>query len=176
MRTLRLLAFIQKLLDRLTGVTGALVGWLVLPLVGVTVYEVIARHVFNAPTIWTYELGYMLTGSYFMLGFAYALRENAHIRIDVLYNRFSKSGKAVADLVAFALIALPTVALIAWPLFGYAHEAYESGEQSGQTAWNPVLWPFRAMFFLGFALLVIQCTAQVIRSLLALFGHPRTER
>ena len=107
----------------------------------------------------------MLTGSYFLLGAAYAVREDAHIRIDLLYNRLGEKGKAVANLVGFGVIVLPTIVLIVSGLYEYAREAYESGERSGQTAWNPVVWPFRFTFFVGFVLLGAQALAQILKAL-----------
>jgi TRAP-type mannitol/chloroaromatic compound transport system permease small subunit len=64
-----------------------------MPLVGGVTYEVIARYVFNAPTIWSFDLTYMLYGAMFMLGAAYALHKGAHIRTDFLLGQFSPRTK-----------------------------------------------------------------------------------
>ena len=69
-----------NLIDRFTDLTGTWVAWLNLPLVFIVAWEVISRYALNAPTIWSFDLTYMLYGTIFMLGAAYALHKGAHIR------------------------------------------------------------------------------------------------
>jgi TRAP-type mannitol/chloroaromatic compound transport system permease small subunit len=76
-----LLATIRTI-DRFTDRTGTVVSWLSVPLVAAVAYEVVARYAFNAPTIWVFDTTYMLYGTLFMLGAAYALHKGAHIRTD----------------------------------------------------------------------------------------------
>ena len=71
-----------RIIDRFTDVTGYWVAWLNLPLVVVVAWEVIARYFFHAPTVWSFDVTYMLYGTIFMLGAAYALHKGAHIRTD----------------------------------------------------------------------------------------------
>ena len=81
------------LIDGLSRVSGWVASLLIVPLIFASVYEVFSRYLFNAPTIWAYEIGYMATGTYFFLGMAYALKERAHIRIDLFLVAFpSKTG------------------------------------------------------------------------------------
>ena len=156
-------------IDRISGSFGLLAGWIVLPLILATVYEVMSRYLFNAPTIWAYELGYMLTGANFLLGSAFALREKAHIRIDVLYTQFNPRVKAAVDTVGYLLLFLPLGFWLSYRLAIYAFDAYSSGQLSGESAWNPVIWPFRVVFFTGFLLLSVQALAELIRSVSNLF-------
>lgn len=151
-----------KAVDRLSGSMGLLAAWIVLPLIFVTVYEVFSRYLFNSPTIWAYEIGYMVTGANFLLGAAFALREHAHIRIDVLYSRFSVKIKALIDVLGYLLLFLPVGIWLSYRLGFYALDAFETGERSGQSAWNPVIWPFRFIFFTGFTVLSIQALAECI--------------
>ncbi len=76
-------------IERLTGNIGILASLALVPLVLTTTYEVIARYVFEAPTIWAYEVGYMLTGSHFLLGMAYTLQQGQFIRIDIFSQAMS---------------------------------------------------------------------------------------
>ena len=98
-RLSRLLA----LVDRLSDLSGRAASWLVMPLILGITYEVFARYALNAPTIWAYDLAYMLYASIFMLGAAYALWRGAHVRTDFLYNGWSDRRKAVADAVGYVL-------------------------------------------------------------------------
>lgn len=166
---------IVSFIDMGSGGVGLVAAWVVLPLIFATVYEVFSRYVLNAPTIWAYELGYMATGANFLLGAAYALREKSHIRIDVAFMHFSPKTKALVDVLGYTLLMLPFGFWLSYRLGVYAFEAFMSGEQSGESAWNPVIWPYRTVFFVGIAMLTLQCVAQWIRALKALFGKAESE-
>lgn len=156
----RLIAWI----DRISGGAGVVAAWLIVPLIFATCYEVFSRYALNAPTIWAYELGYMATGANFLLGAAYTLRERAHIRVDALYGHlFSRRGQAIVNLIGYLFLLLPAAFWLTDALWTYALQAYQSGEQSGQSAWNPVIWPFRLVFFAGFVLLALQGIAELLR-------------
>jgi TRAP-type mannitol/chloroaromatic compound transport system permease small subunit len=153
-----------RIIERISHLIGVIAAWLIAPLVFATVYEVIARYVFNAPTIWAYEIGYLMTGSGFLLGMAYALSRDAHIRIDVLSTNMSQRTKAIIDIVCYIGLLLPFLVWLTSVLWRRAMEAIASGEKSGQSAWNPALWPFRTVFLVAFALLILQVIAEVIKS------------
>lgn len=155
---------ILRLIDRISTASGIIAAWLIAPLVLATCYEVVSRYVFNAPTIWAYEIGFMATGAQFLLGMAYTLARGAHIRIDVLSTKMSEPVKAVVDLVGYLFLLLPFVSWVSWTLYFRAAATFRSGERSGQSAWNPQLWPFRTIFFLAFALLLLQVLAEVIKA------------
>ena len=92
--------------------SGKAVAWLMLPLVFELVYDSIARYAFNAPTIWSYDISYMLYGILFMIGGAYALLEESHIRIEVFYTSFSKRGKAITDAIGYLLFFFPSIGIL----------------------------------------------------------------
>src|SRR5574338_263607 len=95
-----LIGFVGRI-DRFTDRTGTWIAWLNLPLVLVVSYEVIMRYVFNAPTIWVFDTAYMLYGTIFMLGAAYALHKGAHIRTDFFYERWSVRTKGMVDSISY---------------------------------------------------------------------------
>lgn len=161
-------------IDRLSDLSGFLIAWLVFPLILATCYEVFARYVLDAPTIWSFELSYMAMGAHFIIGAAYTLRSHAHIRIDILYIGFSDRTRALVDVIGYMVLFLPVVAWVSFGLWEYWVEAFESGELSGQSAWNPVIWPFRLCFFIGFALLWLQGLAGLFKAIMFLSG--RSER
>ncbi|GJL80614.1 MAG: transporter DctQ-related protein [marine bacterium B5-7] len=166
---------ILETIDRLSTNLGVLAAWIVLPLIVATVYEVTSRYLFNAPTIWAYEIGYMATGANFLLGSAFALREGSHIRIDVLYMHFSPRTKALVDVLGYLFLFLPVGIWLSYRLGEYALEAYLSNQRSGESAWNPVIWPFRLIFFIGFTVLSIQATVECIRAIKSLFTRSGSE-
>ena len=160
-----------RVIDRINGITGFVAAWLIVPLILAMCWEVAARYVFNAPTIWAYELAYILTGSGWMLGMAYTLSKGAHIRIDVLSGRWSPRLKAAVDIAGYLLLLLPFLLWVIFALDNRVIDSFTSGEKSGQSAWNPPIWPFRAVFLASFVCLALQVVAEALRSVAVLLGR-----
>lgn len=156
--------------DRITASIGLTAAVIVVPIIVTTCYEVFARYVLGSPTIWAFELGYMLTGAHFMLGAALTLQRRGHVRIDLIYDRLPERRKAVIDLVCYVVLFLPFTLLLSQALWKYMAASYVSGEGSGQSAWNPPVWPFRAVLFLGIALLSLQVVSEILKCLRVLRG------
>ena len=151
-------------IERLVGTVGIAAAMLLVPLVLATCWEVFSRYVMGAPTIWAYEVGYILTGSHFLLGLAYTLREGLHIRIDIFTGSMSPRTRALLDSIAYAIV-LPLLAWLAWMLLQYLIAGYARGERSGQSALNPPVWPFRVVFFVSFVLFALQVLAELLKSI-----------
>jgi TRAP-type mannitol/chloroaromatic compound transport system permease small subunit len=154
-----------RAIDRFAELCGVAIAWLMVPLVVAVVYEVIARYVFAAPTIWSFDVTYMLYGAMFMLGAAYALRVGAHIRTDFFWERWSLRTRGVIDTIAYGAFFFPGIALFFWVGWDEAWYAYEIGEMSEQTPWRPLLWPLKACVPLAAALLLLQGLAELAKSL-----------
>ena len=119
-----------KTIDTFTERTGNAVSWLCIPLAIVVFYEVVARYFFNDPTIWSYDLSYMLYGALFMLGAAYALRQGAHIRTDMLWEKFSDTTKGKIDFYAYIVFFFPGMILLFATSIDDAWHALIMGELS----------------------------------------------
>jgi len=165
-----------RLVERLTGGVGMIGALVVAPLILAMVYEVFSRYLFNAPTIWAYEIAYMAMGTNFLLGAAFTLRERGHIRIDLIYEHLPRKGRALIDAVGYLVLFLPVAWWLTWGLWSYGYRAFLSGETSGDSAWNPVIWPFRMVFFAGFLLLALQASVELLRAVCLLAGRPLPER
>lgn len=150
--------------ERLVAFIGVTAALLLVPLVLATTWEVVSRYAFDAPTVWAYEVGYTLTGSHFLLALAYTLRQNEHIRIDVLSSHLPARTRQVIDTVTYALV-LPILIWLVVTLWRYMAEGYLRGETSGQSALNLPVWPFRAVFVLAFATLAMQVGCELLKSL-----------
>ena len=162
----RLLAA-TRVIDAFTEKTGNVVAWLMVLLVGAATYEVVARYVFHAPTIWAYDTIYMLYGTLFMLGASYALLKGAHIRTDMLWEKFSPRTKGMIDAVAYIGFFFPAMILLFYASVDEAWHAWQINELSEQTAWRPVLWPFKAVVPLTALLLLVQGVSELLKSLYA---------
>lgn len=158
-----MLTTLLRLLDRVTGTSGAVVAWLVIPLIAASCYEVFSRYVLNNPTLWAYEVGYMVMGTHFLVGMAYTLRENEHVRVDLIYARMPRKLQALVDTFTYVCLLLPLTLWLSVSLWEKVLKAYESQERSGMSAFNPLIWPYRAVFFAAFVLLSLQAIAKLIR-------------
>jgi TRAP-type mannitol/chloroaromatic compound transport system permease small subunit len=156
-----------RAIDKFTDVSGTVVAWLNVPLVLAVVYEVAMRYLFNAPTIWSFDVTYMLYGTIFMLGAAYALLKGAHIRTDFFFERWSIRTKGIIDSTAYLVFFFPaiiTFLVVSWTEGWYA---FQIGETSEQTPWRPILWPFKMVVPLACLLLLIQGVSETIKSVWA---------
>ena len=156
----------------MSTIIGTIGAWVLAPLIVSMVYEVISRHLLDAPTYWAYEVGYMLAGTIYMFGMAYCLRVGGHIRVDFIYDNLGTKGQAIVDIVGYLVLMLPVCIWVTYGLYEYAMEAYVAGEVSGESAWNPVIWPFRAIWVVGFVTLVLQGVAELLKAFLSFSGTP----
>jgi TRAP-type mannitol/chloroaromatic compound transport system permease small subunit len=150
--------------DRLSMGVGMTAATLVAPLGIVMTYEVLARFILNLPTFWAYELSYMFTGAHFALGIAMVTRRGEHIRIDFLYARMSDRTKAILDFVVLLFCMVPVMTWVASELIDYAWTAWWRGDRSGESGWNPVVWPVRVVIAFGFVVLAIQLIAESLKT------------
>ena len=158
---------IVRAIDRFTDTTGTWVAWLNIPLVLVVSYEVIARYVFSAPTVWSFDLTYMFYGTIFMLGAAYALHKGAHIRTDFFYDTWTVKTKGWVDSVSYIGLFFPALIVLFIVSGNEAWYAWTIRETSEQTPWRPYLWPFKAVVPLACLLLLIQGVSETIKSVYA---------
>ena len=158
-----LIGFVGRI-DRFTDRTGTWIAWLNLPLVLVVSYEVIMRYVFNAPTTWVFDTAYMLYGTIFMLGAAYALHKGAHIRTDFFYERWSVRTKGMVDSISYLVFFFPSLVMFLVASGNEAWYAYTINEVSEQTPWRPILWPYKAVVPLTCVLLMLQGVSETIKS------------
>src|SRR5919108_5196905 len=99
-------------IDRFTDRIGSAIAWLNVPLVLIVTYEVVMRYVFDAPTIWVFDVTYMLYGTIFMLGAAYALHKGAHIRTDFFWEHFSIRRRGWIDSISYLLFFFPGLTML----------------------------------------------------------------
>lgn len=155
--------FLIRNIERVTGSFGILASFALVPLVLATCYEVFARYLFGMPTIWAYEIGYILTGTHFLLAMAYTLKSDEHIRIDIFSGKFSQRTRATIDLVAYTVL-LPLMCWMSYALWLHLAAGWVRNERSGQSAMNLPVWPFRVIFLIAFVLLALQIAAEIVKA------------
>lgn len=137
--------------------------WLMAIVVPVMLYEVIARYVFNAPTVWGMELAVLLFGPYFLLGGPYLLHLKGHVALDVARQRLSPAWQRRLDLVNFPIIVL-FCAILLYFSAPAAYSAFTYRETSF-SAWNPPIWPVKAAVPLALTLMLLQAVVEFLRTL-----------
>jgi TRAP-type mannitol/chloroaromatic compound transport system permease small subunit len=161
----RMLLTTIRIIDTFTDFTGSIIAWLSMPLVGAVAYEVFARYLFNAPTIWSFDVTYMLYASLFMLGAAYALHKGAHIRTDFFWDNFTPRTRGLIDAISYVVFFFPSFIILGILSWHEADYAFRINETSDQSAWRPVLWPLKAVIPIACALLLIQGISELLKSL-----------
>ena len=161
---------VLKVIEALSTATGWLAGWLIVPMTLAISYEVAARYAFNAPTVWAYDVTYMLFGGQFMLAAAYTLLRGAHIRTDVFYERWSPRTRATIDLISYVFFFFPGMLFVLYAGAGEAWSSWLIGERSDWTPWRPVLYPLKAVIPLTAALMLLQGFAELVKCLRVIRG------
>ena len=158
-------------IDRISFLFGLIAVALFAGLVIDMMYEVIARRLFDSPTLWANDIAYMSNGALFLLAAGYTLFHNEHIRIDFLSSRLPMKQQDIANCLAYALILWFLVNACEGTLVEFT-EAFESGELEPTSPWAPVIWPFYLGISAAALLLVWQAVTLQIndsRSCLAKF-------
>src|ERR1700716_2199591 len=122
-----------RAIDKFTDTIGVGVAWLNIPLVLAVSFEVISRYAFDAPTIWSFDVTYMLYGTIFMLGSAYALHKGAHIRTDFFYEKWSVQTKGVVDSISYLVFFFPSIVMLLAVSGNEAWYSFSINETSEQT-------------------------------------------
>jgi len=128
-------------------------------------YEVTARYVFHAPTVWAFDIATMSSGVLFVLGAAWVLRENAHVRIDFLSSRLPVAWQRGVEGVVYLLALAPVLGGITWAAIRRTYRAWAIQEVDMVSPWQPLMWPFYTLIALGLALLTLQLLVQGLRAL-----------
>ena len=159
---LKIIRFIDKYVGELSG---QIFFVLIFPMVGGLTYEVVARYAFNAPTIWAYDLTYMLYGSHFMLGAVYCLYKKGHIRTDLVYDSLPVRWQGRIDAFCYLFLFFPGMAFFLY--FGAieAVHSWEILEKSEATAWYPPIYPFKTVIPVAAFLLMVQGVSEFLKSI-----------
>jgi TRAP-type mannitol/chloroaromatic compound transport system permease small subunit len=158
-----LLAAIRAL-DLVSLWSGRIVAWLIIPMVLSLVYEVVARYGFNAPTTWAYDMTYMLYGAFFMIGSAYTLLRQGHIRTDSFYGGWSPRTQGIVDAACYLVFFFPPLIALLWVGVDFFWVSYQRGERVVSSPWMPVIYPLKFVIPLTCLLLILQGVAEFLRS------------
>lgn len=157
----------DNLLDRISTATGRAASWLTLFMVLVTFVVVVMRYVFDAGLIWVQESVTWMHATVFMLGAAYTLRAEEHVRVDVFYRNMSARRRAWVDLTGVVIFLLPLCLFLAWNSFDFVTQSWRLREMSRESGGLP--YPFVPMLKSILLLMPLAVTMQGVSLLLKSF-------
>ena len=143
---------------------GKVVCWITMPLMLAMTYEVLARKLFLAPTMWAYDMSRFFYGALFMLGAGYALSKGVHIRADFLYRNFKVKTQGLIDFWLYLLFYFPGLLAFFYMTTIFVVESIQRGERGMDTAWMPYMWPIKACLWFGILFLLVQGISELLKS------------
>ena len=155
-------------IDKFSKWIGNIVCWILMPLIFAMTYEVLARKLFLAPTIWAYDISRFLYGALFMLGAGYALSRGVHIRADFLYRNFKIKNQGKIDFILYLLFYFPGLLVFLYMTTGFVQESIMRNERGMDTTWMPYMWPIKSCLWFGIVFLLIQGVSEVLKSYYAM--------
>ena len=160
-------------IDRLNHSIGVTVAWFALAMVLVQFLVVVLRYVFGVGSLFMQESIIYLHGTMFMLGSAYALLHNGHVRVDVFYRDADPRWKAKVDFAGHVLFLIPVCVLIfiySWP---YVVNSWASLEGSRETSGIPAVFLLKTVVLVFCVLMILQGLAQGLKALMVMTGRLR---
>ena len=156
-------------IDRVNTFIDRNVSWLILVAVLVSAANAVIRKVFNTSSNSWLELQWYLFGAAFLGAAAYTLKENEHIRIDIIYGMWSRRTQHWIDLIGHVLFLMPFVTLMVYFLYPWVIRSYVSGEVSTNSG-GLILWPAKAMLLIAFVMLFWQGISEIIKKIAIMRG------
>lgn len=161
---------IARAVDVVTEWIGKTVGWLILAAIVLSAGNAVVRKTMNISSNAYLEAQWYLYGAAFLLAAALTLKQNEHIRIDIVYGAFSRRTQHWIDLFGHVFFLMPFVILMDIYLVPYFLLSYTSGEVSNNSG-GLILWPAKALLLIGFALLTVQGLSEIIKKVAVMTGN-----
>ncbi len=163
----RFLVAYVRVVERLNYGVGRIVMYLLFALMGVLMWGAIAR-ASGTPQIWTDEMGQFLMVGYFIVGGAYSLQMGSAVRMDVFYSMWGDRTRAAVDSITILALLFYLGALL-WGGIESTQYALQYGERRSGL-WRPYMAPIKIVMVIGISLMILQCTAILVRDIARLRG------
>jgi TRAP-type mannitol/chloroaromatic compound transport system permease small subunit len=160
---------LARAIDRMNELIGKWVGWLILLSILISAGNAIIRKTFNMSSNAWLELQWYLFGAAFLLAAAYTLKQNEHIRIDIVYGLFSRRVQHWIDLFGHVFFLMPFVLLMIYYFVPYVSLSFRSQEVS-TNAGGLIIWPAKSMLLIGFTMLGLQGVSEIIKKIAVMTG------
>jgi len=164
------LARLIAIIDSITAIIGKAISWLMLVMVLVSFIIVVLRYGFNIGWIAMQESVLYMHGFIFMLGAAYTLKADAHVRVDIFYQRFSQKQQALVNIFGGLFLLLPVCGFIFYISFDYVQMSWHIMEQSPEAGGLPFVYLSKSFILLFCVFLSLQALAEIFRNILIVFS------
>lgn len=164
---------ISQIIDAVNEKIGLGVSWLTTLMVLTVVYDVIMRYGFKKGNIAVQEMEWHLFAIIFLVGAAYALKKDAHVRVDIIYTKLSTKQKAWIDLIGTFIFLLPFSIIVIQATQGFIQSSWMVRETSPDPGGLPARYLLKAMIPTCFVLLIFQGISQAIKNLLVITGREK---
>lgn len=162
-------AFVRYV-DALNRVVGRFAMYLLFVMAAVLLTSTLSRLTIGAPVNWALEMSQFILSAYYLLGGAYALQHDAHVRMDVFYDRLSPQKRAVTDAMTILFVVFYLAVLF---MGGISSTNYAIVyKQQNYSAWAPLLWPIKVVMTIGVFLMLLQCVSTFFKDVAAARGKP----
>jgi TRAP-type mannitol/chloroaromatic compound transport system permease small subunit len=149
---------VRSAIERLVDVLGIATAWISLVIVVLMATNVLLRYLFSIGTVWSQELEWHLLVPLVLFGMSYALRHGDHVRVDIVYAKFSERTKTAVDLLSAVLTAAIAL-LVIWFSLQYVQQSYVIDEGSPDPGGIPHRYIIKGLIPIGFAVLFAQAVA-----------------
>lgn len=161
-----------RVIDVFSKAVGHAFSWCVLVLTASTCFEVFMRYVLNSPTVWAFDMSYMLYGALFIMSGAYALSRGSHVRGDFIYRKWRAATQAKVDLVLYFIFFFPGIFAMVFTGWGYGTKSASILESSVNSPAGVPVWPLKMMIFVAGITLLLAGIAEVMRCIVCIrTGH-----
>ncbi|MCE8022940.1 TRAP transporter small permease subunit [Billgrantia aerodenitrificans] len=168
---LRLCTWLERALERITGLAGFIGCLSMLIMIALIFGNMLSRYAFGLGAVWAQELEWYLLSVMAMMGIAYAMKFDDHVRVDILSSRFSPVGMLWLNLIAALLVALPCALLIIHYSLPFAETSFIRGERSPNSSGLPWRWIPKAMVVVGFVFVAAESLRQALENGRRLVQH-----
>ena len=159
-----------RVVDGINLKVGRFAMYLIYPMAAILLYSTFMRVSFGIPVNWVLEMSQFLLSAYYLLGGAYAMQLDGHVRMDLFYNRMSPRNRAVTDAITILFIIFYLVILLGGGISSTNYAITYS--QKNYTSWAPPLWPIKTIMTFGIFLLLLQCISNFLKDLMAARRRP----
>jgi TRAP-type mannitol/chloroaromatic compound transport system permease small subunit len=171
----QVLRTIARKIDALQDRFGRLVSWIMLFMVLVVFTDVVLRYMFRTSTVWLQELEWHLFGVVYMLGAGYTMLYDEHVRVDIVYSRWSVRKKAWSDFILYLVFFYPSAIMIVWATIPFVRDSYRVFEGSPDPGGIPLRFLLKSVIIVGFLILMIQAFSQTVKNFFWAMGWEEPE-
>lgn len=162
--------FFVRHVDRLNYGVGRFAMWLIFPMGAILLYSTVMRVIFGYPINWVLEMSQFMLSAYYLLGGAYSMQLDAHVRMDLFYGMMKPKTRAITDSFTILFVIFYLVVLF-WGGVSSTNYAL-TYNQKNYTAWAPVMWPIKMLMTAGIFLMLLQTISQFFKDVAEARGKP----